>query len=117
MCARIAVFYQARRVSGHTCVRIAVFYQVRRVSGHTCVRIAVFYQARRVSGHICVLGLQCFTRPGESVVIYMCLGVSMLSLFLRLYFGIVPTVWYILFLILSCHICVLGLRCFTRPGE
>ena len=47
------------------CVRIAVFYQARRVSGHTCVRIAVFYQARRVSGHICVLGLQCFTRPGE----------------------------------------------------
>ena len=45
--------------------RIAVFYQARRVSGHTCVRIAVFYQARRVSGHICVLGLQCFTRPGE----------------------------------------------------
>ena len=47
------------------CVRIAVFYQARRVSGHICVRIAVFYQARRVSGHICVLGLQCFTRPGE----------------------------------------------------
>ena len=47
------------------CVRIAVFYPARRVSGHTCVRIAVFYQARRVSGHICVLGLQCFTRPGE----------------------------------------------------
>ena len=35
------------------------------LSGHICVRIAVFYQARRVSGHICVLGLQCFTRPGE----------------------------------------------------
>ena len=33
--------------------------------GHICVRIVVFYQARRVSGHICVLGLQCFTRPGE----------------------------------------------------
>ena len=48
----------------HVC-RIAVFYQARRVSGHTCVRIAVFYQARRVSGHICVLGLQCFTRRGE----------------------------------------------------
>ena len=47
------------------CVRIAVFYQARRVSGHTYVRIAVFYQARIVSGHICVLGLQCFTRPGE----------------------------------------------------
>ena len=47
------------------CVRIAVFYQARRVSGHICVRIAVFYQARRVSGHICVLGLHCFTRPGE----------------------------------------------------
>ena len=47
------------------CVRIAVFYQARRVSGHICVRIAVFYQARRVSGHICVLGLQCFARPGE----------------------------------------------------
>ena len=47
------------------CVRIAVFYQARRVSGHICIRIAVFYQARRVSGHICVLGLQCFTRPGE----------------------------------------------------
>ena len=47
------------------CVRIAMFYQARRVSGHICVRIAVFYQARRVSGHICVLGLQCFTRPGE----------------------------------------------------
>ena len=47
------------------CVRIAVFYQARRVSGHICVRIAVFYQARRVSGHICVLGFQCFTRPGE----------------------------------------------------
>ena len=47
------------------CVRIAVFYQARRVSGHICVRIVVFYQARRVSGHICVLGLQCFTRPGE----------------------------------------------------
>ena len=62
---RIAVYYQTRRVSGHTCVRIAVFNQARRVSGHTCVRIAVFYQARRVSGHICVLGLQCFTRPGE----------------------------------------------------
>ena len=72
MCVRIAVFYQARRVSGHTCVRIAVFYQARRVSGHTCVRIAVFYQARRVSGHICVLGLQWFTRPGELVVIYVC---------------------------------------------
>ena len=69
------------------------------------------------------------------MVIYVCLGVSMLSLFLRLYFEIVPTVWYILFLILSCHICVfriavyyqtrrvsghicvLGLHCFTRPGE
>ena len=97
MCARIAVFYQVRKVSGHICVlrsihfvsvstiifwncsysvvyfvfdlklsymcvRIAVFYQARRVSGHTCVRIAVFYQARRVSGHMCVLGLQCFTR-------------------------------------------------------
>ena len=59
-------------MSGHTYVRIAVFYQARRVSGHTCVRIAVFYQARRVSGHICVLGLQCFTRPGELVVIYVC---------------------------------------------
>ena len=47
------------------CVRIAVFYQARRVSDHTYVRIAVFYQARIVSGHICVLGLQCFTRPGE----------------------------------------------------
>ena len=47
------------------CVRIAVFYQARRVSGHICVRIAVFNQARRVSGHICVLGLQCFSRPGE----------------------------------------------------
>ena len=47
------------------CVRIAVFYQARRVSGHKCVRIAVFNQARRVSGHICVLGLQCFSRPGE----------------------------------------------------
>ena len=47
------------------CVRIAVFYQARRVSGHICVRIVVFYQAGRVSGHICVLGLQCFTRPGE----------------------------------------------------
>ena len=47
------------------CVRIAVFYQARRVSSHICVRIVVFYQARRVSGHICVLGLQCFTRPGE----------------------------------------------------
>ena len=47
------------------CVRIAVFYQARRVSGHICVRIVVFYQARRVSGHICVLGLQCFARPGE----------------------------------------------------
>ena len=47
------------------CVRIAVFYQARRVSRHICVRIVVFYQARRVSGHICVLGLQCFTRPGE----------------------------------------------------
>ena len=42
-----------------------MFYQARRVSGHICVRIVVFYQARRVSGHICVLGLQCFTRPGE----------------------------------------------------
>ena len=42
------------------------------MSGHTCVRIAVFYQAMRVSGHICVLGLQCFTRPGELVVIYVC---------------------------------------------
>ena len=47
------------------CVRIAVFYQARRVSGHICVRIVVFYQARRVTGHICVLGLQCFARPGE----------------------------------------------------
>ena len=48
------------------CARIAVFYQVRKVSGHICVfRIAVFYQTRRVSGHICVLGLHCFTRPGE----------------------------------------------------
>ena len=47
------------------CVRIAVFYQARRVSSHICVRIVVFFQARRVSGHICVLGLQCFTRPGE----------------------------------------------------
>ena len=47
------------------CARIAVFYQARRVSGHICVRIAVFYLARRVSGHICVLGLQCFARPGE----------------------------------------------------
>ena len=47
------------------CVRIAVFYQARRVSGHICVRIAVFNQARRVSGHICVLGLQCFSMPGE----------------------------------------------------
>ena len=47
------------------CVRIAVFYQARRVSGHICVRIVVFYQARRVRCHICVLGLQCFTRPGE----------------------------------------------------
>ena len=65
VCARIAVFYRARRVSGHTCVRIAVFYQARRVSGHICVRIAVFYQARRVSGHMCVLGLQCFTRSGK----------------------------------------------------
>ena len=69
MCVRIAVFYQARRVSDHIyiCVRIAVFYQARRVSDHIyiCVRIAVFYQARRVSGHMCVLGLQCFTRPGE----------------------------------------------------
>ena len=83
MCVRIALFYQARRVSGHICVlglqclpgqesewshmcvRIAVFYQARRVSSHICVRIVVFYQARRVSGHICVLGLQCFTRPGE----------------------------------------------------
>ena len=36
----------------YMCVRIAVFYQARRVSGHTCVRIAVFYQARRVSDHI-----------------------------------------------------------------
>ena len=52
-------------MSGHICVRIAVFYQARRVSGHICVRIAMFYQAMRVSGHICVLGLQCFTRPGE----------------------------------------------------
>ena len=47
------------------CVRIAVFYQARRVSGHICVRTAVFYQAMRVSGHICVLALQCFARPGE----------------------------------------------------
>ena len=47
------------------CVRIAVFYQARRVSGHICLRTAVFYQAMRVSGHICVLGLQCFARPGE----------------------------------------------------
>ena len=34
-------------------------------SSYMCVRIAVFYQARRVSGHMRVLGLQCFTRPGE----------------------------------------------------
>ena len=47
------------------CVRIALFYQARRVSGHICVRIVVFYQARRVSGHICVLGLRCSTRPRE----------------------------------------------------
>ena len=54
------------------CARIAVFYQARKVSGHICVfRIAVFYQTRRVSGHICVLGLRCFTRPGELVVIYV----------------------------------------------
>ena len=31
----------------------------------------MFYQARRVSGHMCVLGLQCFTRPGELVDIYV----------------------------------------------
>ena len=47
------------------CVRIALFYQARRVSGHICVRIVVFYQARRVSGHICVLGLRCSTGPRE----------------------------------------------------
>jgi len=57
MCVRIAVFYQARRVSGHICVlpcqesewsymcvRIAVFYQASRVSCHNmCVRIGVLY--------------------------------------------------------------------------
>ena len=39
--------------SSYMCVRIAVFYQ------------AIYGEARRVSRHICVLGLQCFTRPGE----------------------------------------------------
>ena len=54
------------------CARIAVFYQVRKVSGYICVfRIAVFYQTRRVSGHICVLGLRVL--PGqESEWSYMC---------------------------------------------
>ena len=64
-CSYSVVYFVFDRKLSYMCVRIAVFYQAWRVSGHTCVRIAVFYQARRVSGHICVLGLQCFTRPGE----------------------------------------------------
>ena len=83
-----------------------------------CVRIAVFYQARRVSGHICVLGLQCFTRPGEWVVICVCYDNSILP-------GQESESSYVCVRIavfyqarrVSRHICVLGLQCFTRPGE
>ena len=64
-CSYSVVYFVFDLKLSYMCVRIAVFYQARRVSGHTCVRIAVFYQARRVSGHMCVLGLQCFTRSGK----------------------------------------------------
>ena len=66
MCYDNSVLPGQESESSYVCVMITVFYQARRVSRHmVCVRIAVFYQARRVSRHICVLGLQCFTRPGE----------------------------------------------------
>ena len=64
-CSYSVVYFVFDLKLSYMCVRIAVFNQARRVSGHTCVRIAVFYQARRVSGHMCVLGLQCFTRSGK----------------------------------------------------
>ena len=69
MCARIAVFYQARRVSGHMCVlglHNTHIWSLTMWPVKTLQCFTVFlHQARRVSGHICVLGLQCFTRPGE----------------------------------------------------
>ena len=83
-----------------------------------CVMITVFYQARRVSRHICVLGLQCFTRPGELVVIYVCWDCSVLpgQESESSYMCVMITVFYQARRV-SRHMCVLGLQCFTRPGE
>ena len=51
MCYDNSVLPGQESESSYVCVRIAVFYQARRVSRH-CVMITVFYQARRVSRHI-----------------------------------------------------------------
>ena len=63
MCVRIAVFYQARRVSRHMCVLglqcfiavVIVLPGQESESSYMCVMITVIYQARRVSRHMCVL--------------------------------------------------------------
>jgi len=66
MCLDCSVLPGQESEWSYMCARIAVFYQVRRLSGHICVLgLQCFTKARRVSGHICLLGLQCFTRLGE----------------------------------------------------
>ena len=70
MSGHIYVFRSIHVVSVSTiifwnCSYIVVYFVFDLKLSYMCVRIAVFYQARRVSGHICVLGLRCFTRPGE----------------------------------------------------
>ena len=63
MCARIAVFYQVRKVSGHICVFRSI-HVVSVSTARNCSNSVVYFVFDLKLSYMCVR-IACFTRPGE----------------------------------------------------